>query len=209
MKRLLVTICLVGVGMALALSSALMSGCEEAKGLQGLDVSPGYATLTPGSNVVEFVVSTTNLTDLAVPLEWEVTDRSLGRVISSSGMSGLYVGTGITGENTVIVRDQHDNEGYATVRQMAAQYRIKLTAQPEEIPPGADMCVVSVGAATSDGTVGGQAPFAWSVYDESLGSIVGGGDGATAFYKSKKVGVNVVQCRDANGVVGAVAVLQF
>ncbi len=54
---------------------------------------------------------------LAFPLEWSVSDPSLGAIIESSGRRAAYVRTSRAGMNIVTVRDQYGSEGFAVVEQ--------------------------------------------------------------------------------------------
>lgn len=94
------------------------TGCEEADGLEGLAVSPATVTLG-GSNAVsaqEFTAAVSN--NLALPLEWSVSNPSLGDIRSQSGAKAIYkANTGRKGDNVITVRDQYKNEGSAVVTQ--------------------------------------------------------------------------------------------
>jgi hypothetical protein len=184
-----------------AIGGAGLTGCEPAKGLHGLTVEPSHAVLKPGSNVVDFTVSSqTNAGALALPLEWSVSDPSLGNILYKSGWTARYEGGSANGENTVAVRDQYDNEGYATVKQMSEQYSVTLTATPNPIPAGTNICTIVA--------TGGVAPYQWSVRNSSLGRMISGGTSDHAVYRSEVPGDNVVHVRDANGVLGTVVVTQ-
>jgi hypothetical protein len=54
---------------------------------------------------------------LFLPLEWSVSDPSLGTIISSAGFSAVYRSTGKVGDNVVTVRDQGDAAGTTVVVQ--------------------------------------------------------------------------------------------
>jgi len=182
-----------------------MVGCEEAKGIHGLTIDPSSVVLASGSNSVSFEATlpstyTNNL--LAYPIEWSVTDPSLGTIVGNSGNNALYQRTGKNGNNTVIARDQYDNEGYATVKQIFEQYTVNLSASPNPIPVGTNICTVTAS--------GGVALYKWWVRDSAYGSIISTGHGsATAVYRSKQPGDNVIHARDANGVTGTVNVEQL
>lgn len=96
------------------------TGCEEAEGLKGLNVEPPTVTLGgSGSNAVtarEFTAVVSN--DLALPLEWRVSNPSLGDIRSQSGTKAIYAANkGQKGDNVITVRDQYKNEGSAIVTQ--------------------------------------------------------------------------------------------
>lgn len=207
MKRLVLGVACVCVVVMVA--AVFMSGCDEATGLILLGIEPAYVDLTPGSNLVEFVISTNSQgSELGLPLEWIVTDSSLGRIVGSGGYNAIYVRFGPNGVNTIIARDQYDNEGFATVRQMVDQYGLTLTAAPEVIPGGSTLSTITV---TRDGTTeDGTAPFTWTTLYPENGIIISGQGSDTAIYRSNAgQSVNVVQCTDANGVTGSVAIQQL
>lgn len=101
------------------------AGCESAKGTASLTVSPPEVNLvdgsgTNGSYTVTFTV-VEGLRELSLPLEWHVSNPSVGRIVASAGVSASYQATTRTKDgsliNTVIVKDQYDAEGLVTVRQ--------------------------------------------------------------------------------------------
>lgn len=186
-----------------------VTGCDEAPGLGWLIIEPAYIDLTLGSNVVEFVISTNSQgSALGLPLEWLVTDTSLGRIVGAGGYRALYVRYSANGMNTIIARDQYDNEGFATVRQMVEQYGLTLVATPESIPPGSLLTSVTVQTDDDAGTPDGTAPYTWNVLYPAAGAIIAGQGTDTVVYRSNGVGVNVVQCTDALGVTGSIIVEQ-
>ncbi len=112
----MVGLCAV-VGLAMAWVN---SGCEEAKGTNGIGVSPASVTLnvTASTGTATAVFTATVNGSLALPLEWNVSDPGLGTIVNHSGSNAVYAANGTaTGNNTVSVRDQYDNEGFATVHQ--------------------------------------------------------------------------------------------
>lgn len=206
MKRILL-VAMIGALTAAALSLCL-TGCETAKGLSGLTITPSYVQMQPASNVVQFTVSssvststtTTASGNLWLPIEWSVSDSSLGSIGEFSGNHAVYRSTGKIGENTVTARDQYDNEGYATVNQLGEQYIITLAATPNPISAGSDRSTITA--------TGGVAPFKWSVDDSGGGVMISGQGDNIAVYASYRVGDNVVNVRDANGVSGTINITQ-
>lgn len=64
-------------------------------------------------------IGTTNkLEGLYLPLEWRVSDTSLGLIAETVANSAVYVSLGPQGANVITVRDQAGNEGIAIVNQM-------------------------------------------------------------------------------------------
>jgi hypothetical protein len=111
MKKMLVLVLMVVAGVA---ALAVMSGCESAEGTDGITVSPGSVTVSGGTNAVTFSAQVKS--SLAMPLAWSVSNGSLGSISRSSGSNAVYVAySGRTGTQTVIVKDQYGNEGFATV----------------------------------------------------------------------------------------------
>jgi len=202
MKNVVSFACAVAFCVSIVISGFVLSGCEEAKGLSGLTIDPAATTLTREQTTVELTV-TGGITNraLALPLTWTVTDTALGRITHSGGLSAIYERTDHDGNNTVVARDQYENEGFATVLQTAAEYVITLTASPSaEMPAGTDTVSISVAANES-----ALAPFTWSVVSGG-GSIIGGQGSPTAVFKSTDLNVSVIKCTDANGVSGTIAI---
>lgn len=119
MKTIWVLMATVGL-VALAMGGALLNaGCEEGTGTKGLTVEPAFADLTSGfTNFTQtFTVSQEDLRELSLPLEWRVSDPSLGSIQAAGGFSASYVRTNKRGDNAIFVKDQYGAEGAATVRQ--------------------------------------------------------------------------------------------
>lgn len=178
------------------------SGCEKATGLAGLSIDPSYVTLTPGSNSV--ILAVTGVTNnLALPLEWSVSDPALGTIQNHSGYTAVYKSTDRSGQNTVTVRDQYENEGFATINQVEEQYSLSLAADPSTTISASN----SVVTITVENASEAQPPFDWSVSDSSLGEIEDAG-GSSAVYRSRRAGSNVIHVEDANGAAGSIAITQ-
>jgi hypothetical protein len=195
MKRMLAVVMLLTLAAAVGLGVVLSSGCEEARGLEGLVIDPAQITLNPGTNSVVFTVTgVSNI--MALPLVWSMSDGSLGRFVGTSGYQATYASSDKVGQNTIIARDQYDNEGYAVINQVASQYEITLAADPATL----SNAVTDITTITA---TGGTAPYEWFVKDTSIGAIISGGESAKAVYWADKIGeVNVIYVRDANGVLG-------
>ena len=97
----------------------LLLGCEQGNP-SGLVVSPSSYTLNSTSNTVTFtvVLDTNDTSALVLPLDWSVSDPSLGNIIVSSGYSATYSRSANNGNNIVTVKDQYDREGSAVVTQV-------------------------------------------------------------------------------------------
>ena len=110
------------VTAALILGAAFWSGCDSA-GTVALTITPSYVDLSTDSlsNSVPYRSQTFTVTDglrtLSLPLEWAVSDPSLGSIASAGGDSAAYVRTDSGGDNSITVRDQYGAEGVATVHQ--------------------------------------------------------------------------------------------
>jgi len=101
-------------------SAMILAGCEEAKGTRALTVSPSFVDLAGAGSTNAATQTFTvadGLRDLSLPLTWSVSDPSLGYIGRQGGISASYVKTKAHGDNSIIVRDQYDAEGVATVRQ--------------------------------------------------------------------------------------------
>jgi len=108
------------LSLMVLLGTFMVSGCEDGAGTTALVVTPVEVNLTSSSfsNTVTFSVSSNSLRELSLPLAWSVSNPFLGNIASSAGVSASYSRTpGRHGVNVVIVKDQYDAEGLATVRQ--------------------------------------------------------------------------------------------
>jgi len=201
MKRALSLFSLIGVAVAIISAALLQSGCEEAKGLQGLQVDPSSVTLTNESETTVFTVSLGITNDLALPLTWSVQDQGLGRIIGSSGLTAVYQRSERNGANTVFVRDQYENEGYATVQQSTTNtpstYSLKLTATDTSISTGEGITITVT-------TESAQAPFSWRLV--SGPGSVSDSSGGSAGYSSTTAGSAVIEAEDANGASGVISI---
>ncbi|MEI6788770.1 MAG: hypothetical protein WCL49_09865, partial [bacterium] len=52
---------------------------------------------------------------LTLPLVWSVSDPARGIIRASGGLTAIYEGQNVAGNNTITVRDQGDNSGIAVV----------------------------------------------------------------------------------------------
>ena len=202
MKNVVSFVCAVAFCFLIVISGFVLSGCEEAGGQDGLTIDPSSKSLTTEERTAQFTV-TGGITNqsLALPLTWSVTDSSLGNITQSSGLSAVYERNDANGNNTIIVKDQYENEGYATVNQTAVAYTLALTASPSsEIPFGSDTVTISV-----NDNENAQAPFTWSV-QSGAGSIIGGQGTDTAVFQSTDLNVAVIKCTDANGAEGVISI---
>ena len=116
MKR---TACSLGIGalVCLAVVLPLMVGCETDGESAGLVLSPSSVTLSSTNNTATFTVSTNSQRALSLPLEWSVSDPSLGNIVAASGWQAIYARLGKSGNNVVTAKDQYGSEGHAVVSQ--------------------------------------------------------------------------------------------
>ncbi len=200
MKRTVSSLSFVISLIVILVCSMLQTGCEEAKGLKGLTVDPASATLTTNGQTTVFTVTggITNET-LALPLTWRVSNAALGGILFSSGVSATYQRTSVDGVNTLIVRDQYDNEGYATIKQTAATYSLDLTATPATI-------TVGEGSTITITSTDSLAPYSWRLRS-GPGSVTGASGSTSAVYTSSTAGTAVVEVTDANGASGVVGIV--
>ena len=115
-KHFFVPLCLfmlVFLGLMLT-----QTGCEEAKGVSGLEVDPATHTLSTNDiSVVLTVVGEGSSFRLSMPFAWEVSDSNLGEILASSGATAVYRRTRANGVNVVTVRDQFSQEGFVAITQ--------------------------------------------------------------------------------------------
>ena len=196
--RLFAYLCAVCVLTSLILFT--QSGCEEARGLSGLQVDPPMATLgTNDSSVVLSVVGGITNSTLALPLAWEVSDPNLGQITASSGATAVYRRSSANGVNTVTVRDQFSNEGFATITQRDASYSFNLVADPSTVSVNQGTTIRIEGAEA-------QAPFSWRLAS-GPGSLSADSGGRSAAYSAgPNTGVAQITVTDGNGVSASIAI---
>jgi len=121
----------LSVVMAASVMMAAMMlwvGCEESTTDMTIAISPasiGVTNSTVSASVITFVASipgaaTNNATgdSLNFPLEWNLSDWSLGAIIETRGSSAIYVtAVGRAGANVITVSDQAGREGQAAIAQ--------------------------------------------------------------------------------------------
>jgi hypothetical protein len=200
MKRICSLVSLVSMGSFIVVAGLLQTGCEEAKGLQGLQVNPSSVVMATNGQISVFTVTggVTN-ESLALPLTWRVSDEGLGRIVYSSGYVAGYQRFSPNGVNTIIVRDQYENEGYATVRQTAATYGLTLAASASSIN-------VNEAATITITTESAQAPFSWRLAS-GPGSLVGDSGSRSAVYTGDAAGSASISVTDANGASGVIGIV--
>ena len=119
------------VASAAIMMAAMMLwvGCEESTTDMTIAVSPASIGVTNSATsgfVITFVASlpgaTTNnngtVETLNFPLEWNLSDWSLGSILETRGSSAIYATTpGRAGPNVITVTDQAGREGQAAIAQ--------------------------------------------------------------------------------------------
>lgn len=106
------------LSIVLALSGLLLAGCDA------VDTPDSVIAVTPSSTSVAakatkvFTANPANSNAvLNLPLEWSVSDSSLGNIIASEGLNAVYLAGTATGNNIITVRDQGEAMGIAVVNQ--------------------------------------------------------------------------------------------
>lgn len=135
----------IGAGLVLAGLLGFASGCgDDAETDTALSIDPAKSVITgqgttvfltvwdPDNAVYESIPaqrakfgsqdSETTITNglssqIMLPLEWSVSNPSLGRIYMSRGYSAVYESLGGRGQNIVIVTDAVGREGLAVVEQ--------------------------------------------------------------------------------------------
>ena len=107
----------MALGLGVVISAAIvLSGCDSAEGVSGLQVSPSSVTLSGSNNTVILTAAVSS--DLALPLVWTVANPSLGTVNYSSGSNAIYIANSQQkGNQVVMAEDQHNNQGSVSIVQ--------------------------------------------------------------------------------------------
>ena len=114
--------------------TALFLGCEGSPpggSEMAITVDPSSTTIAGIQAVVFTAASAVADEDLALPLEWSVTNAALGDFINDGGLSAVYQSTAQLGSNAITVRDQRGAEGVAVVYQEEV-----VEEEPEEAAGG-------------------------------------------------------------------------
>lgn len=119
MKRRSAAACFAAGFVLVAAAFMLVVGCEEADGPEGLTVTPEEPTLSGDSNTVMFTVSgpTNSGRNFMLPVEWKVSNPSLGWIGEAAGDRAYYHRTSAGGDNVITVTDEYDRRGFAVVHQ--------------------------------------------------------------------------------------------
>ncbi len=110
----------------LAVVAAVNMGCESTETTESaitVTVEPAGGVLV-GRNATatltaSIMIADSNSTEsLVLPLEWNVSEGSLGAITKSGGLSAVYVSNGREGANTISVKDRIGRKGVAAVTQV-------------------------------------------------------------------------------------------
>jgi len=107
---------LAGV-VALVVAGLSIVGCESTQTTDNvITISPASVAVTNDWATLTFTASmTSSNTSLALPLVWSVSDPARGTIRASGGLTAIYEGGNVAGNNTITVRDQGENSGIAVV----------------------------------------------------------------------------------------------
>ncbi len=118
-NRIILGACVVSLLIAVA-----FLGCEKTNRQVELIVTPNSAILSQAGQQATFMASlpevanagvSNGTSELLYPLDWSVSDESKGRIIATAGDSAVYQCSVGHGKNVVVVRDQGNREGLASV----------------------------------------------------------------------------------------------
>ncbi len=199
MKSFLSSVSLCFIVAVVVIGLLLQTGCEEATGLQGLQVDPSSVVLTTNNQTVVFTVTGLTNEILALPLVWTVQNADLGQIVFSGGYSATYQRSAPNGVNSITVRDQYDNEGYASIRQSAANYSLELSATDTSILTG-EATTITITTASA------EAPFSWRKVS-GPGALTGDSGSRSAAYVASSAGTAVIRVSDANGASGVISIV--
>jgi hypothetical protein len=107
--------------LALVSSMIMWVGCEKSTTDVSINITPQSETVSNWPVVVTFTASLPGSTDtnssrsLFHPLEWQISDPGLGRILRTAGDSAVYEAIAGPGVNTITVRDQAGYEGVAAI----------------------------------------------------------------------------------------------
>ena len=203
----------VGLLAAAVLAAWIGVGCEKLDDSGGVSITPSSVTLTQSSNSVHFTASVDSNMFFTTPLEWYVSDPSLGAIEYQSGTEATYRRTPVNGVNTVIVKVPSGAEGLATVQQVSDAGTTNEHADAISISPANPELSGSVNTVqfTASGINGSLSlPLSWGVSNSKLG-IIASQAGYDAVYLRLDFtpgNVNIVTVTDHRGAGGVTYVTQ-
>jgi len=108
------------VPMASACALIVITGCEEVTRNKTINITPASPEIRRTEAIVltASLAVSTSTNGLYLPLEWSMSDPTLGNFAGAAGNSVVYQAGGRGGNNTIRVRDQADNEGVTNIRQI-------------------------------------------------------------------------------------------
>lgn len=108
-----------GIWVSLACLGLIVVGCERLKD-QGdtISINPPSVTLSLDQPTVTFTAVASSNSLFSVPLEWSVSDPSLGIITASAGNAAVYTRSAKDGNNLIIVKNPGNEEGIASVQQV-------------------------------------------------------------------------------------------
>ena len=103
--------------MAVVVTGLAIVGCDTTQTTDNvITITPASVSMTNDWGTAVFTASqVSSNAPLALPLIWSVSDSARGTIRASGGLTAIYEGTALGGNNTIIVRDQGQNEGIAVV----------------------------------------------------------------------------------------------
>ncbi len=108
----------MGLVVAVLVVALLGGGCEKSVTEHSLEVTPDSAEVEV-RGAVHLTASRSDADrEIYYPLEWSVSDDSLGSIRDAAGDTAVYSAGVGAGVNTVVVRDQMGAEGMALITQV-------------------------------------------------------------------------------------------
>ena len=116
---------LLGAMLGVLIGTTGCESTESAEDVITVAVDPAGGVLTGDNATATLTASlantdTNSLEELVLPLEWRVSNGSLGSIANSAGLSAVYISNGNEGANTITVTDQIGRSGLAAISQVKA-----------------------------------------------------------------------------------------
>ena len=194
-------------GLALAVLVAAASGCDINSSVAGDEDSDGGGDffITPKSVSLGFDESqaTFSVTGGDMPLEWSLSDESLGSLSATDGRIANYSRAGVSeGVNEIKVVDVIGRTARAVVVQDDT-----VEAGPPVISPARSRIAEAGGSVTLIVNRGAP-PYSWSMSDASLGSLSNTSQPSVNYHRNATAGVNTIFVTDSAGETGSATVEQ-
>lgn len=190
----------VGVCVAAVVLGVAGVGCDSVTQSGDVVITTDVPALMATGRVAVVITANDTNGTLYLPLEWSVSDATLGTVTKQGALTALYQGNAQVGINTVTVKDQGNAEGLSVINHVPAN-GMELQPMTNELNgAGAQMQF-----AVTPGS-GVALPLVWTSGNEGYGVIISSSGLQAVYQATGAIGDNFVTVRDQMGAAASAIV---